>query len=300
MPEERRPHWWSAPVKAILLAVIIFFIAKTLLANWRQVRTFPWRFNIPLLLSATVLQYSVLLYLIEVWRRVLAYFGGRLSFRAAYRIWVVANLGKYLPGKVWSVVGLATLAQRAGVTAELTVAVAMLTSALTVLGAFVVVFLFSGTSHFAGIPPSVYFVFVSICLVAVYPRWLFRLLNLALGFLKRDPIRLAVPPGLPFVLLIFYLVAWVLYGGSFFLFLRALGLGTWHQFFPITAAFIFSYLIGFLALFVPGGLGVREGLLTLSLSAYLPAGVATAVAIGSRLWMTAIELLALLGIRRAR
>src|SRR5439155_254728 len=39
----------------------------------------------------------------------------RLRFAAAARPWSLANLGRYVPGKVWSVAGLVVLAQRAGV-----------------------------------------------------------------------------------------------------------------------------------------------------------------------------------------
>src|SRR5213076_2283985 len=52
---------------------------------------------------------------VESWRRVLAGWAQRLSYSRAARIWFVVNLGRYIPGKVWSVAGLVVLAQRAGV-----------------------------------------------------------------------------------------------------------------------------------------------------------------------------------------
>src|SRR4029077_12952992 len=52
---------------------------------------------------------------IESWRRILAGWHQRLGFAAAARTWSLANLGRYVPGKVWSVAGLVVLAQRAGV-----------------------------------------------------------------------------------------------------------------------------------------------------------------------------------------
>src|SRR5207248_2631212 len=54
---------------------------------------------------------------VESWRRVLAGWAQRLSYGRATRIWLVVNLGRYIPGKVWSVAGLVVLAQRAGVEA---------------------------------------------------------------------------------------------------------------------------------------------------------------------------------------
>src|ERR1051325_9661516 len=52
---------------------------------------------------------------IESWRRILAGWHQRLPFAGAARTWSLANLGRYVSGKVWSVAGLVVLAQRAGV-----------------------------------------------------------------------------------------------------------------------------------------------------------------------------------------
>jgi uncharacterized membrane protein YbhN (UPF0104 family) len=68
----------------------------------------------------------------------------------------------------------------------------------------------------------------------------------------------------------------------------------WSQYLSLTAAFAFSYTLGFLAIFVPGGLGVREGILILLLSHYFPLPVATLISLFSRLWMTAVEVFGLL------
>ena len=53
--------------------------------------------------------------LIVAWRMMLAGWGQRLDGWAAARIWTVSSLGKYLPGKVWAVAGMALMAQRAGI-----------------------------------------------------------------------------------------------------------------------------------------------------------------------------------------
>ncbi len=54
----------------------------------------------------------------------------------------------------------------------------------------------------------------------------------------------------------------------------------------VTAGFAISWEIGFLSFVTPGGLGVREGAVTLMLSPYLTADLAIAVALLSRLvWM---------------
>jgi hypothetical protein len=53
--------------------------------------------------------------------------------------------------------------------------------------------------------------------------------------------------------------------------------------------FTASYLAGFLALLVPGGFGVREGLFILMLQGSIGIGAATALALASRLLLTITE-----------
>jgi hypothetical protein len=85
-------------------------------------------------------------------------------------------------------------------------------------------------------------------------------------------------------------VAWMGYGVALWLLARGLlphaGLGL----LPATAVFTASYLAGFLALFAPGGIGVREGVFILMLQGPIGIGAATALAIASRLLLTVTEL----------
>src|SRR4051794_41749186 len=53
--------------------------------------------------------------LVLAWRSILRSWGQDLDLWSAARIWTVSSLGKYIPGKVWAVAGMALLSQRAGV-----------------------------------------------------------------------------------------------------------------------------------------------------------------------------------------
>jgi hypothetical protein len=52
------------------------------------------------------------LLLISAWRTLLQGWEQHLPLPTAINIWCVSNLGRYLPGKLWSVAGLAVLAKR--------------------------------------------------------------------------------------------------------------------------------------------------------------------------------------------
>ena len=56
------------------------------------------------------------------------------------------------------------------------------------------------------------------------------------------------------------------------------------------SAFAAAYVVGYVILFAPAGLGVREGVLVFMLSPHLGAGTAGAVAAIARLWTTLVEI----------
>ena len=84
-------------------------------------------------------------------------------------------------------------------------------------------------------------------------------------------------------------VAWIGYGTALWLLARGLLPAVDLRPGLAVAVFTASYLAGFLALFAPGGLGVREGLFILMLQGPLGIGAATALALASRLLLTITE-----------
>lgn len=63
----------------------------------------------------------------------------------------------------------------------------------------------------------------------------------------------------------------------------------------LASAFVGAWLIGYLAVFVPTGIGVREGALALLLGGVLPATVTAAAALGYRVLIALRDLVAALG-----
>jgi glycosyltransferase 2 family protein len=84
-------------------------------------------------------------------------------------------------------------------------------------------------------------------------------------------------------------IAWLGYGAALWLLARGLLPEAGLEPGLAVAVFTASYLAGFLALFAPGGLGVREALFILMLQRPLGIGAATALAIASRLLLTITE-----------
>jgi hypothetical protein len=88
-----------------------------------------------------------------------------------------------------------------------------------------------------------------------------------------------------------YLAHYLLIGLSFFLIARSVYPFTWLQLSGLIGVYALSHVIGLVTFIAPGGLGVREGALSVQLGRLLPAGIGEALAIGLRVWFTLIELL---------
>ncbi|MCX5766534.1 MAG: lysylphosphatidylglycerol synthase domain-containing protein [Gemmatimonadetes bacterium] len=293
---------------SILLAVVaIVFYGNTVSSQWTEVRATSARLHIDgLMLAASgvivLVSYAVL---IETWRRTVTAWGEQLSWKEAARIWFVSNLGKYLPGKVWQIGAMGALAQEAGVSPVAAIGSSLVVNLVNIVAAcLVVAFASARAVTFAG----AWFVpLVALASVAALATpWLLPLLvRVAARLTRRDLPAPRVPPSAILVALAGCTVGWVLYGVAFRTLAIALfgvAAGTSASY---VAVFTFSYLIGYLYLFSPGGLGAREYVLTGALAALsLESGAsATLLVLTSRLWLTVLEALpglTLLALGRAR
>lgn len=245
-----------------------------------------------LLAGATLLLLAAYALSCLIWRGVVTGLGGpRLSAGDAVSIFMISNLGRYLPGKVWSIAGMAVLAKGKGVPVAVSATSAVIMQGVGLLAAGAI-----GLVAFAGGPEPL-------------PRWGLAGAGLAAGLLllllsvpslfrravalwfrvvrTRPPANLTAALALRWLLQV--AAAWVATGASFWLFAASLGM----VLSPVHAgsAFAAAYVAGYLMLFAPAGVGVREGFLVAILAPALGSGPATVLAIAARLWMTAAEVI---------
>ncbi len=226
------------------------------------------------------------------WARMTRELGGRdPGLIGAARIVFSANLGRYLPGRFWQIAGLAVLSGRDGISPAVAGTAGVLGQAFSLAAVGVLaapVLLGPGYSDAGSGIVIVAALVLFITLTSIRP-----ILRATLGLAFRIGGRSVEP--LPRVGSMFglrwlglYLLNWTLYGLAFVLFVRGLGFAVgWLE---LTSAFAAAYLLGYAAVFAPAGLGVREGFLIAFLQIEIGAA-AVGVALLTRLWMTAVELL---------
>jgi glycosyltransferase 2 family protein len=277
-------------------ALLVFLAARSILLNWQSLRAQPieWRFSSGWIAASVVVVFTAYAVLIEAWRRVVLSMGERLGFLQAARIWFLASLGKYVPGKVWAVAGAAVLAQRAGIDPSVAVAGALVLQALALASGAVAVAV-TAREAFQAVGPGVVpiaLAVVTLCLAGIFVLGSQPLLDRLSRALPASLPRLrAIAPGMLAAAFAANVFAWGAYGVALTFLARGL-LPDLHLSLPqAIGVFTCSYLVGFIALFAPGGLGPRESVFLLMLAGDIGLKPAAALALASRLLLTGTEVL---------
>lgn len=290
-----RPRVWRI-LQFALGALLVGLAARSIAINWQSLRAQPvdWRLS-PAWIGASVLVvFAAYAILIEAWRRVVLSMGERLAFATAARIWFLASLGKYVPGKVWAVAGAAVLAQRAGVDPPVAIAGALVLQALALASGAAAVAL-TAREALQAVGPEVVPIAGAVIAVAIAGITALAsqpILDRINRFLPSSlpPLR-AVPPRMLLLAFAANFLAWTGYGLALLFLARGLLPGVGLTLAQAIGVFTCAYLVGFIALFAPGGLGPRESVFLLLLAGDIGLKPAAGLALASRLLLTATEVL---------
>lgn len=281
----RRLTGWGA--QAVLLGLVAWFAARVLGRHWHELETTGLTLHprVGWLALAALIVFATYGLLIGAWRYIIVGWGEHLGPARALRIWALSNLGRYLPGKIWSVAGLVVLAQRAGVAAWAAVGSAVVLQAVSVgTGvAIAVATLPHGDSTLAMVIAAC----VATATIAAFATPpLVRLLNRMLPRgIELRPLAL----GAVAVSALLTATSWLGYALAFSCLSRGL-VGTSIPLGTAAGVFAAGYIIGLIAVFAPGGILVREGMFAALLTPVLGPGPALAVSVGSRILLTLTEL----------
>ncbi len=272
-------------VRVGLVVVAVAGIAFALRAAASDAGEVPWPAGWGVLVSACCIAATLLLSA-AAWATLL---GGRGREALLIRGFLVAQLGKYVPGGVLQVAGQYDLARRAGVDAGL-VAVALPVHALSATasagGAGAIVLslvddrqdwrlrVLLGTAGLVGVG------------LATSRRLLAWILDQA----RRRWSRVPGSVSLPSQRAILRAAALGMLGSACYGFAYALLVGADESNAVVAAGFVVAFTVGFLALPVPSGLGIREAVLVVLLEPFAPVAALLAAAVGLRVVQLAVEL----------
>jgi hypothetical protein len=132
--------------------------------------------------------------------------------------------------------------------------------------------------------------FILLAFIFLHPKVLQGILNWILVQFKKEPILLSISYSNIVWILFVCIVAWMIGGIGFYLFVNSVYPVSSNYILFLTGALAISSTLGLIAIFAPSGLGVREGALVYLLSFLMATPVAAILSILTRIWMTLIEI----------
>lgn len=295
-------RWMRRVLQAAGLLAALWYLAHTAETHSSELSAVPVTFRPLPFVAASLLTLATWFLLVRTWSRSLRWWGDRLPFGQAVRIWFITNLSRFVPGAIWQFAHVSAEALGARIS-PLAATGAILFQQLVLLGTGIALALslapvlplaVTGSASPAATLglASLGIAAVVMLLPVVAPtleRWTSRLL--------RREVRWPTPSHRELSGYVATLVVpWIAYGIAFWLFGLALLGDAAPGVLPASAAFIGSYVAGIVAVFAPGGLGVREAALVLLLSPVAGPAPALFLAIASRLWLVALEIVTALGV----
>ncbi len=291
-PVTRRPDVLKRLLQVAILGAILFFWGQAVLGNWAQVSQVAWQGNVPMLLASAALALLHLPATALIWREAMRFIGLETPARWAVKAYLVAQLARYVPGGIWDVAGRLYLSSDRGLPkgpVSVTILVEMVLGVVTGATIFLASLLFWDRP----LPPEAFYisaVFVLAGLVVLHPAILRPVLSVAARLLRRESAPLPLSYGQVLLLAGYHVLARLVIGVSFFCFAAALTPLDWSLLPALTGIFVAAWVMGFVVVFAPQGLGVREGVMVLLLSFYMPVAAASVIAVAFRVWLSLRDL----------
>ncbi len=286
----------SRPIIAKLISVLggaigvagVAFVVKTLVSRWHDVTDAFQQVHAINLVASLMLGLAAMTSIGWMWVRMMGDKGHSVSHRRAMRWYFTGQLGKYVPGGIWPIVGRAELAARNGIPRKDAYASTGLSLVTTYLAAVVAIGIGAlGTSDHKIVSA----VIVAALGVGYYVFSHEKLRTAVLGVASKvsptalnltEPARLAR-------LTLAHLPSWLLMSLSTSVTASAFGAHVnLLQMLFITST---SWLAGFVIVGVPGGIGVREAIFTSLAGGTIGTPLAVSLALMSRVVFISVDLI---------
>lgn len=287
--ESSRVARFASAAGAVIAVAGAAFLARAIADEWDAVRSSLADARPGWLVAGLLCATAAMVAIALPWGTALALLG-QTADRASMVAWYfVGEIGKYVPGGVWSVVGRAELARRGGVARAASYAsVALSLVTLYLAGMLVVALLVPLRFVGHGTTAEVLWVLALLPagVVVLHPRPLGWLVARAERVVRRR-LSVPVPPWSASIGLVArYVPSWLLVGTATWCVARAFDPDVaWTV---VAPAAILSWVVGFVLVPVPGGIGVREAVFVASVGA-LSGGVAATVAVTARLCFLLVD-----------
>lgn len=276
--------------RRLLLLALVVYAGYQLYTQWNEVSktllALPWA----TLVASFACVFAGIFLSPLIWQIMLADLGARVKVRDAAKIYLVGQLGKYVPGSVVAFLMQMELAKSVGVNRARSFTASLLAAGLAVVASLI--------AGMCALPAFIHgnhellwlFALLPIGLVALHPKILTWVVSRVLRLLRRQalphPINgIAITKSVGIALGVY-----VVFGLHMYLLTSSLHHGGLTTLVLCLGAMGLAMTAGLVAFFLPSGIGARELVIVTALTTVMPYGQALALAVVSRLMFTVADL----------
>lgn len=286
----------TSAARGLFFLAILISVAVAVAELWPQVDEALRAMTPKSVVVASALALVALGANVMAWKSVLLEMDHSVSVPEAGRIYLVGQLGKYLPGSLWVVVAQMELGLRAGIPRTRSFVAGLVFVGLAISSAFLVgLAAVPGLSESAGEGVWLLVPLTLVCLLCSSPPVLSRLVDLLLWILRRQGIRHPFSYRGVASVIGWSALAYTMLGAHLVTLAGDAAPISASELLRIGGCFALASVAGVFAFLTPSGFGVREVLLTIGLAPTTGTGGALAVALTSRLVITVSEVVAAAG-----
>lgn len=287
MTAGKRKWFW---VKAAVVSLILFYLGRKFAEGWsvpqaslRDINVADFIFSILILSLALALLPLASKMTAEILNR-------KISFSKSYQAYFYSQLGKYVPGGVWSYVGRVYLLNQQGVEKQIALLITLLEVFFLSLSG-VVCFLLSAffwktIPHFI---IGLLWVGLVIVLSLLFSPFVLRKIGSYVGGTV-DLTDFRNKSKEVSLLLLVYTCFWGMVGIAFYQMIEAVIPIPFKMVLVLWGLYPLAWIVASFVFFIPAGIGVREGALVYLLNFYLPPHQSIGISLVSRIWWILAEL----------
>lgn len=281
----------------IVVAVLFAAVSNSIGLQWRQIeeRNLVFADGCILWLGLSmVLTIGSFMVHGASWVWILNILSGRVEYEKGLKIFFLSQLGRYIPGKIWTFMGRFMVCRDNQVT-RMAVSESILYELMMSICGACVVFAVTATVSGGAFGHQghwvQYLIIVAVACFMIWPATFVSALNLVLQKIKLGQIQSVITSMDLLKYLFMHIAVWLLMGYGFYCMARSFIVLPMSLSIYFPALFCLAWLGGFFSILTPAGIGVREGILTYLLAQYVSAADALVIALFSRLWVTAAEII---------
>lgn len=273
-------------VTLLVISLTVIFFARTFAEYYQQLQNGFLSIS-PFKAVASLLLFMGYLYLRALsWRSLVNFLGESINKTGGLSVWFFSEATRYIPGNVWSFVSRAYLARQEKISKNVSLLVLPI-EIMTVAAVTSALSLYSIVKNLERLPVNL--VFYAALVTPPVALFGFLILQKIIKRVLGKLLKLDLSPKALLTAIALQIACWSLYSLGTIILLE----GKLDNLSLLFSSTILAWLVGYLSLVTPMGLGVRESAFVLLLGGYIGTAQAVVIAVLSRIILIISELVIL-------